>query len=147
MSERHILMLTKATVDRAIRGIVAAVNKGGWVLELRPANRTDEQNNALHSLITQIMRQRKHHNGVRYDKRKWKAAFMQALGEEIEFIPTLDGDAMFPLGLSTRELSKEKFSDLIELVLAWCAKEGIEVQHFDDGQGTGGANNPAREAA
>lgn len=146
MTERHTLLLSRATLDRAIQGVIAAVSKGGWVLELRPAKRTDEQNDALHGLIDQIMKQRTHHNGIRMTKELWKATFMQALGEEVRFVPTLDGQGLFPLGLRTSKLSKERFSDLIELVLAWCAQEGLRIKHFDDGE-EAARSNAGRAAA
>ncbi len=132
MSEKHIMRLTKARVADAHRGVDIATNKGGWVLELREAKRSDEQNSALHGLIGQIMKQRTHHNGIKMDKALWKAVFLQALGEEIRFVPTLDGDGLFPLGLSTRDLPKGRFSELIEFVLAWAAREGLAIEHFDD---------------
>ncbi len=142
---RHILTLTQHNRAKAVEGVVKAPN--GYVLELREPTRSLEQNSALHGLITQIMRQRTHHNGLRMDMRKWKGVFLQALGEEVEFIPTLDGDGVFPLGLSTRELSKARFADLIELILAWCAREGLTVEHFDDGQGAREGQQPSARAA
>lgn len=145
MADRHILTLTTATLAKALQGVTAAANKGGWVLELRPARRTDEQNDALHGLIAQIIAQRPVHNGIKMDMALWKATFMQALGEEVRFVPTLDGKGLFPLGLRTSALSKERFSDLIELILAWCAQEGIEVQHFDGREADRG--QPGRRAA
>jgi len=38
---------------------------------------------------------------------------------------------MLPLGLRSSKLTKREFSDLIELILAWCAENGVEVEHFD----------------
>lgn len=143
MVERHTLKLTGANRAKAYKGVEAAIAKGKsgepWTLELRERTRTDDQNDALHGLITQIMKQRPTHNGIRMDKVLWKATFMEALGEEVRFIPKLDGDGLFPLGLSTSKLSVSRFAELIELVLAWCAREGIAVQHFDS-QGTGGGD-------
>lgn len=101
-------------------------------MELRESTRTDEQNDALHSLIDQILKQRPTLNGVRMDKVSLKATFMQALGHETKMLPTLNGDSFFPLGLSTRKLTVRQFSDLIEFVLAWCAEQGIAVEHFSD---------------
>lgn len=148
MTERHILTLTRANLDRALQGVIAAVSKGGWALELRPARRSDEQNDALHGLIAQIMKQRTHHNGIRMDKALWKATFMQALGEEVRFVPTLDGRNIFPLGLRTSALSKERFSDLMEIILAWCAQEGLAVEHFHDADDRGVERSaPRRERA
>jgi hypothetical protein len=56
---------------------------------------------------------------------------LHALGREVRFVPTLDGSSMLPLGLRSSKLTKAEFSDLIELILAWCAANGIAVQHFD----------------
>ena len=132
----HPLPLTPGNRKRAHAWVDRALSlfKPGqaWVMELREAKRSDDQNAALHGLIQQIVRQRPVHNGVRMDMALWKASFMQALGEEVRFVPTLDGDGVFPIGLRTSALSKARFAELIEFILAWCAREGIEVQHFDE---------------
>ncbi|SJM49858.1 hypothetical protein FM111_02090 [Brevundimonas diminuta 3F5N] len=65
------------------------------------------------------------------DTETWKCLFMHALGREVRFVPTLDGSSMLPLGLRSSKLTKREFSDLIELILAWCAENGVEVEHFD----------------
>jgi hypothetical protein len=62
----------------------------------------------------------------------WKAVFMQAAGAEITFIPTLEGNGMFPLGLRSSRLTKAEFADLLEFILAWCAREGLTVEHFEE---------------
>lgn len=135
---RHLLTLTSENRGRAIEGVRRAPD--GWTLELREAKRTDEQNRALWSLLNQVQKQRPTHGGVAMSADTWKAVFMQALGAEMVFVPTLDGDGMFPLGHRSSQLTKSEFIGLIELILAWCAKEGLTVEHFDDGQGRGGGN-------
>lgn len=151
MAERHTLLLIRENRDKAHQGVDAAIAKSAtgkpWMLELRERTRSDDQNDALHGLISQIMKQRRVHNGVQMDKAEWKATFMAALGHEVKLLPRLDGDGFFPLGLSTSQLTVSEFSDLIELILAWCAREGIKVEYFDGSQGASGAKNPAREAA
>lgn len=139
MSERYSLRLTMSKRAEAHAWVDRAVERGreggkAWTLELREATRTDEQNRAIHGLIGQIIKQRPVHNGVRMDMALWKAAFMQALGEEVRFTPTLDGKGVFPIGLRTSALSVARFSELVEFVLAWCAAEGIEIKHFDDAE-------------
>lgn len=147
MSDRHTLPLTRADRAKAIQGIDVAIAKGNWLMELREATRTDEQNRAIHGLIGQIMKQRTHHNGVRMDLKLWKAVFMQALGEEIVFVPKLDGDGLFPLGLSTSKLSIARGSELIEFILAWTAREGLTITHFDGAEDGAVAKNAAPRAA
>lgn len=136
MTEKHILRLTPGARDKAVAGVSAAIRKfqpgKAWILEIREPNRSDEQNAALHGLIGQIIKQRPMHNGVKMNMALWKGTFLQALGEEVRFVPTLEGDGMFPLGLSTKALTKARFSELIELILCWCAKEELTISHFDD---------------
>lgn len=148
MAERHTIALTPANLERAIQGVRAAMKAGGWTLELRPRKRSDDQNDALHGLIAQILKQRPHHYGMRMSKEAYKAIFMHSLGREPTMLPNLDGDGFFPMGLSTSKLTVGECSQLIESILAWCAREGLSVQHFDDGgRAEGAANNPPSEAA
>ena len=134
---RHLLTLSKDNRAKAHTGVAAAPN--GWVLELREPKRTDEQNAALWGLLHQIQKQRPTHNGVRMTPELWKAVFLDALGSEMALLPKLDGDGYFPIGHSSSRLTKSQFADLLTVMLAWCAREGIKVEHFD-GQGRDGGN-------
>jgi hypothetical protein len=146
--ERHTIRLTPANAGKAHAGVESAVRKGGWTLELRPSKRSDEQNDALHGLIDQIIKQRPVHYGVKADKEVYKAIFLHAIGREARFIPTLDGDGMFPLGQRTSKLTVGECSQLIECILAWCAREGLTIEHFDDAaRDREAAKNPSRRAA
>jgi hypothetical protein len=126
---RHILTLTKANRAKAIIGVTNAPD--GWVLELREPKRSDEQNSALWGLLNQIQRQRPTHNGVKMTPELWKATFLNALGSEMRMLPTLDGQGYFPLGYRSSLLTKHEFSNLLELMLAWAAQEGLTIEHFD----------------
>ena len=126
---RHTLILNRYNRAKAHLGVDRAPD--GWVLELREAKRTDEQNDALHGLIDQILKQRPVHCGMRMSKETYKAAFMHALGREPTMVPNIDGDGFFPMGLSTSRLTVGEFTQLIESILAWCAREGLTVEHFE----------------
>ncbi len=126
----HLLTLTRHNRSKAVQGVQRAPD--GYVLELREPRRSDAQNAALHGLVAQIQKQRPIHNGIRMDVALWKATFLHALGEEVRFTPTLEGDGVFPLGLRTSQLRKDRFAELIEFILAWSAREGLTVEHFDD---------------
>lgn len=131
MSEpKRVFINTAQDRGRALRWVEEAA--WGSSVEFKQKSRSKSQNDALHGLIAQIIRQRPIHNGVPMDMLLWKASFMQALGEEVRFIPTLDGGGVFPVGLRTRDLSKDRFSELIEFILCWCAQQGLTVRHFDN---------------
>lgn len=129
---RFTIPLTLSTEARAHAWVSKAVREGkGMVMELRDAKRTDHQNAALWSLLGQIVKQRPAHQGVQMTAETYKALFLHALGHEVQFVPTLDGTSMLPLGLRSSKLTKTEFSDLLELILAWCAAQGLTVEHFD----------------
>lgn len=129
---RFTIPLNPFTVARAHAWIEKAVRESkGMVMEVRDAKRTDHQNAVLWSLLGQIVKQRPEHNGVQMDTETWKALFLHALGKEMRFVPTLDGSSMLPLGLRSSKLTKTEFSDLIEFILAWTAREGLTIEHFD----------------
>ena len=133
---RNLLRLTPGRRDEAHAWVEKGLRKWEpgkpWLLEIKEPKRSDDQNAALHGLIGQIIKQRPIHNGIRMDMALWKASFMQALGEEVRFVPTLDGDGVFPVGLRTSALGVARFSELIEFVLSWCAREGLTVEYFDE---------------
>lgn len=135
MSDRPTIVLTPGSRDQAHSWLEKALRNyqpgEPWVMELRPAKRSDAQNSALWSLLGQIVKARPVHNGVQMDAETYKALFLAALGREVRFVPTLDGTSMLPLGLRSSKLTKTEFSDLLEMILAWCAVNEITVDHFD----------------
>ena len=126
---RHLLTLTKANRALAKQGIDRAPD--GYVLELREPKRSDEQNRALWSLLNQIHRQRPEHNGIRMTPELWKATFMDALSSEMTLMPKLEGNGYFPMH-STSRLTKGEFAGLLTVMLAWAAREGLQIEHFDE---------------
>jgi hypothetical protein len=130
MSERHFLKLTKS--NRRIAAGWVAKAPDGWMLEVREPNRSVEQNAALWSLLGQVQKQRKIHNGVKMTPDLWKAVFMQAWGAEVVFLPTLEGDGMFPAGHRSSHLTVGEMTSLIEFILAWMATAGLTIAHFDE---------------
>ena len=142
---RHILTLTKSNRALAHRGVDKA--QDGWVMELREAKRSDEQNRALWGALNQIQKQRPIHNGVRMTPELWKATFMHAAGVEGVFLPTLEGDGLFPAGFRSSTLTKGQFADLLTLILAWSAREGLTIEHFDEPSPTQDSRQPNKLAA
>ena len=130
--------LAHAGVDRA---------PDGYVMELREAKRSDPQNAALWGALNQIQKQRPSHNGVKMTPDLWKVVFMDALGSEMAMMPKLAGDGYFPTGHSSSKLTKAEFANLLTVILAWAAREGLTIDHFDDGEGAGGVSSPVRTAA
>lgn len=87
------------------------------------------QNALLYAILTEVAEQKPEHNGVRMNVLKWKAVFMHALGSYSEMLPSLDGDAWFPLGQRSSELSREECGNLITLIQAWGDQNGVSFSH------------------
>ena len=115
--------LAKQAIDRA---------PAGYAVDIKESKRSDDQNRALWGLLNQIVRQRPTHNGVKMDADLWKCVFLNALGVEMKLLPNLDGDGFFPVGHRSSQLSVSQFRDLLELMLAWCSREGLTIRHFDE---------------
>ena len=128
----RIILRTRQDRGRAVRWIENAPD--GTVVEFKQKGRSNDQNAAMWSILTQINRQRPVHNGVKMSAVLWKAVFMQALGAELVMLPTLEGDGLFPFGHRSSKLTKDEMSNLIELMLAWAATEELVIEHFDGPQ-------------
>lgn len=124
-----IIIRTGADRQRAMRW-VSQLPWGG-VVEFKDKKRSSEQNAAMWSLLTQIARQRPMHNGVKMSAATWKAVFMDALGAEITWLPKLDEAGMFAFGHRSSQMTIAQMTDLIELMLAWAATNGLTIEHFD----------------
>lgn len=132
---RKLLRLTPGKRDEAHAWVERALRLwqpgSPYVLEIKEPSRSLEQNAAMWGLLAQITKQRPEHNGRQMTSDLWKAVFMDALGHEADYVGSLDGKRIFPLGFRSSHLTKAQMSDLIELMLAWSAEQGLTIEHFD----------------
>lgn len=130
------LPLTPGNRDKAYSWVDRALSHyhpgAPWVMEVRGPKRSDPQNRALWGALNQIARQRPVHNGVQMDAETWKALFLHALGQEVRWVPALDGNGGVPLGLRSSRLTKSEFADLLSLIVAWCDQNGVRLEHFEE---------------
>lgn len=108
----------------------------GTRVQLKKPVRTLPQNDRMHAMITDIVKQKKTINGQTFEVDGWKRIFMQALGVEMETYPTLDGQGFFGV-YSTADAEKEVISNLIEFLFAWGAEQGViwsdpQMQSYED---------------
>jgi hypothetical protein len=96
----------------------------GTRVEFKQPKRTLEQNSKMWACLTDVATQKVHH-GRRFPPETWKILFMDKLGKEVEWVPSLDGQQAIPIGHRSSDLSKEEMSDLIELITAWGAESGV----------------------
>lgn len=95
----------------------------GWVVKIAAETRRDAQNRKLWPMLADIQRQVP--GFAEYSTEDIKHRFMNALGTEMRFLPTLEGQGAFPVGMRSSTLTVEQFSGLVELIFAFGAKHGV----------------------
>jgi hypothetical protein len=131
MSRALLIIQRNADRERAVRWCQKA--PPGTRVEFKETKRSLPQNSRMYAMLTDIARQ-KEHCGRKYTVDQWKAIFMHALGQEVQFIPSLDEKTFILLGYHSSDLSKGEMSALIELMLAWGAENGVKFhdQHGEE---------------
>lgn len=96
----------------------------GDVMRLGKETRSEEQNRKLWPMIDDLRRQIP--ELAERTRDDIKLQFLNALGVEMRFLPTLEGEGVFPVGLRSSTLTKQQFSGLLELLYAFGAKHGVQ---------------------
>lgn len=132
MSRRLFIINSEAMRQRLCNYIVKL--PFGWRVEFKENKRSTEQNSFLWSLLTQVSIQARHH-GMKLKPEDWKLLMLDALFEEkrerMNLVPSLSGRSVVPLGRSSSDLTVSEMSDLIELIQAYGAANGVQ---FNDKQ-------------
>lgn len=82
------------------------------------------QNAAYWSALTDISRQAEYHR-LKLPPEDWSQLFLDALDRETRIMPNLDGTGFVNLRRSSSQLGHADFSNLLEIVMAWGAENGI----------------------
>ena len=134
---------------RAIAAI-EALSLDGWIIEIREATRTLEQNAKFHAMCGDIAKSPLQWAGKRRTARQWKVLLVSGhavvTNEASEIIPGLEGE-FINIRESTALMSKRRGSSLIEYTLAFGTKH--EVKWSDEALEpvVTASPNEAREAA
>lgn len=114
--------------DTARRNAVQAVQNApeGHVVTLNEPSRSSEQNALLWAMLHEISDQVVWH-GRKLSPEDWKHVFSSSL-RRLDVVPNLEGTGFVALGLSTSKLTKSEFSDLTELIHAFAAEHGVELE-------------------
>lgn len=95
----------------------------GWVCKIAAETRRDKQNRMMWPLLADLQQQVPAMATFAADDIKLR--FLNALGQEMRFLPELEGGGMFPVGQRSSTLTVQQFAGLIELILAYGAKHGV----------------------
>lgn len=106
----------KALIDKA---------PDGYRVDFSEPKRTTEQSDAMWAALADVAMQARWH-GVKMSSDDWKKLFMSGLNADMRLIPNFNGDGFIPLGFQSSKLSKEDMSQLIDLIYAFGAREGVK---------------------
>lgn len=121
MANGHLVALTgKFSRERAAALIQRAPD--GFICEVREPKRTDDQNDKMWAMLTDISRSKP--LGRRHTPDDWKAIMMNACGWESQFLEGLDGRP-FPQGFRSSQLTKSQMSTLIDYMQAFGDEQGV----------------------
>lgn len=95
----------------------------GYVVKIAAETRRDAQNRKLWPMLTDLQRQVP--DLAAYNTDDIKLRFLNALGVEMRFLPALEGQGSFPVGLRSSTLTVQQFAGLIELLYEFGARNGV----------------------
>lgn len=94
-------------------------------VEFKKPRRSIPQNDLLWAMLTDISTQVEWH-GRRYPPEDWKDYMMHAL-RRARWMPNEEG-GLVPVGMRTSDLSREEFSDLLELIREFGARNNVSFK-------------------
>jgi hypothetical protein len=122
MSRAVLVLHRQSDRDRAASWVGQA--PWGTRITFQEAKRTTDQNARMWAMLTEVARQVKWH-GQQLSADDWKLIFMAALPEETRIVPNLSGNGFVNLGRSSSKLSVGEMADLMDLIAAFGAREGV----------------------
>jgi len=96
-------------------------------VEFKQAKRTIDQNAKLWAMLTDIAEQVTWH-GLKLRTGDWKLIFLDALKREMRVVPNIDGNGFVSLSVSSSDLSKGEFADLLEIIAAFGVQHNVEFK-------------------
>lgn len=122
MSEKRTVFLIGDTQRQYAKNLIDKA-PANYVMRMGEATRSDIQNRKMWPMIADLQRQVPEF--ATFSAEDMKLRFLNALGTELRFLPSLEGAGMFPVGQSSSMLTKSQFSALIELIYAIGAKHEV----------------------
>lgn len=125
MTRVHIVIKSKADREKLKRWMDGVPDFTR--VDLKEPKRTPAQNDRMWAMLTDIAAQAML-GGKRFTSDQWKVIFLHARGQEIQLLPSLDGQSFVPWGQSSSDLSVAEMTGLIELMFKFGAEHGVQFQ-------------------
>lgn len=123
MDKQKYMITSRKSLEHAFRQLNALGFERSYQIEAKPMTRTLEQNAKLWAMLTDVSQQVNWH-GQKLSQEDWKHVFSAALNQQ-RVVPNLDGNGFVVLGQSTSRMSVSQMSEMIELMHAFGAQNGV----------------------
>lgn len=100
------------------------IAEDGVIVRFLKPTRTNAQNAKMWAMLGDISKQCELH-GKKHIPEMWKAIFMKACGQEVQFVLGLDSEP-FPVGFRSSQMSVGQMGDLITFMLQWGDETGVK---------------------
>lgn len=124
MSDKRHFILAHDTARR-LAAAFCMMAPAGWHVRVTPPTRTLDQNARLWAMLSDVAAQVVWH-GRKLTGEEWKNVFSASLKRQ-DVIPGLDGGFVV-MAQSTSKMTKRELSDLMELIAAFGANNGVRFQ-------------------
>lgn len=104
----------------------------GCSVEFKRSTRTLPQNALLWAKLTDISRQVVWY-GQKLTPTDWKDVFSASL-RSARVVPGLDAGSFVPLGMRTSKMTKQEFGDLLTIIDAFAAEQGVKFSKEPEGE-------------
>lgn len=122
MSDKlRFFLRNKEIKERAARAVLSSPD--GYVVDIRPAIRSLEQNSHLWSVLTEISEQVDWY-GQKLSKEDWKDVLTVSLRKS-RVVPGIDPGSYVVTGLHTSKMTVKELSALLELAYAFGAEHRV----------------------
>jgi hypothetical protein len=122
MSRALVIIGGRADREKAARWCMGApVNTR---VEFKAARRSTDQNAKMWAMLSEIASQVTWH-GLKLSAEDWKDLLTASFRKEVRTVPNLDGNGFVVLGMRTSDMSRQEMADLIELMHAFGARQGV----------------------
>jgi hypothetical protein len=123
MTRRNLVLNTPEARQTAANWCVHAPN--GTRFEIKAPRRSLNQNDLLWLRLTEIALNVEWY-GVKLSPEDWKDVFTASL-RKARVVPGIDPGTYVPLGMRTSDMTKEEMTNLLELIAAFAAQQGVEL--------------------
>lgn len=125
MANGQTLRLSSLAARAQAKRLIEAAPHGA-VVNIQEARRTNEQNDKMWAMLSEISRAKPEGRTLSTDR--WKALFMSAAGMKCDWEPGLDGDGVVPVGYRSSRLTKDEMSNVIEQIYEYGTRHGVVFQ-------------------